>query len=282
MTGQYEDGPMDRPARSDPAVPFLNPEPIAHLVGWSNEAPIIVDGQKVTTLIDFEVQVSSVSSRFCKWMTLKVHPLDRLLELKGTGGSAILYLGYVEVNIQIPGIHGYNEDILQLVIPTTTYSEKVPVMVGSMIIGRAMGMITKGELVRTTATWKQAHFSAVISRSLQLPCKGARGWGCCKGSHSLHNPQPYHTKGILPGQCPGSCPYHTEGHHSSIWDHQHTWQHRHLRALYVGPHACQASTGPPAGHFHGTDCNIFRVAPRFILGANLSEEPECPHHCNPY
>ena len=31
------------------------------------------------------------------------------------------YLGYIEVNLQIPGMKGYNEDILLLVIPTTTY-----------------------------------------------------------------------------------------------------------------------------------------------------------------
>ena len=110
----------------------------------------------MTTLIGLGAQVSSVSSGFHEWMTLKVYPLDRLLELEGTSYSAIPYLGYVEVNLLILGIKGYNEDVLLLVILTTTYSEKVPVMVGSKIIGQVMGMITKGELVRATTTWKQA------------------------------------------------------------------------------------------------------------------------------
>ena len=56
-----------------------------------------------------------------------------------------------------------------LVILATTYSKKVLVMVGSKIIDMAMGMMTKGELVKETMTWKQAHFSAVMSGSLQLP-----------------------------------------------------------------------------------------------------------------
>ena len=81
-------------------------------------------------------------------MTLKVHPLDRLLEQDGTGGSAIPYLGYIEVKLHIPGIRVYNEDVLLLLILTMTYSEKVLVMVGSKIINRVMGMITKGELAR--------------------------------------------------------------------------------------------------------------------------------------
>ena len=158
------------------AVPFLNLDPIAHLVGWSNEAPVIVDGQKVTKLINSGTQVSSVSSGFCEQMALMFHPLDQLLELKGTRGSGIPYLVYVEVNLQIPGIWGYNEDVLLLLILTTTYSEKIPVMVGSRIIDRAMGMIPKGELTKTSATWKQAHFDVVMSGLLQLPHKGV--WGC--------------------------------------------------------------------------------------------------------
>ena len=74
-----------------------------------------------------------------------------------------------------------------LVILTMTYSEKVPVMVGSTIIDRAMGMITKGELARATMTWKQVHFGAVRSRSLQLPHRSARGMGCCEGGCPLHH-----------------------------------------------------------------------------------------------
>ena len=86
-------------------------------------APVIVDGQKVTMLINSGAQVSSISSGFCESMTLKVHPLGRLLELEGTRGSAILDLEYVEVNLQIPGIKGYNEEVLLLVILTMTYPE---------------------------------------------------------------------------------------------------------------------------------------------------------------
>ena len=78
--------------------PILNPDPIAHLVGQSNEAPVIIDGQKVIMLNDSGAQVCSVSSEFCECMTLEVHPLGRLLELEGTGGSAILYLGYISTD----------------------------------------------------------------------------------------------------------------------------------------------------------------------------------------
>ena len=85
-----------------PAVPFLNSDLIAHLMGLSNKAPVIVDGKLVTTLIDSGAQVSSESSGFCGQMVLRVHPLNRLLELEGTGGSAIPHTRYVEIYLQIP------------------------------------------------------------------------------------------------------------------------------------------------------------------------------------
>ena len=124
---------------------FFESGPITHLVGQSNEVSIMPDGWEVIMLIDLVAQVSSVNSGFCEQMALEIHPLDRVLEFTGTGRGAILYLAYVEVNLQVPGIREDNEDVLMLVIPTTTYAEKVLVMVGSKIINRAMNVIIKGE-----------------------------------------------------------------------------------------------------------------------------------------
>ena len=131
---------------------------------------MIVDGQKMTALINLGAQVSIVSSQFCEDLALQIQPLGQLLELEGTGGSAIPYRGFVEVNLQILRIKNYNEDVLLLVIPTMTYSEMVPVVVGSKIIDRALSLMTKGELLKATTMWRQAHFGAVMSGSLQLPC----------------------------------------------------------------------------------------------------------------
>ena len=114
-------------------IPFLNLDPITCLIGCSNEAPIIIDRQEVTALIDSGAQVSSISAQFCEELTLQIQPLGQLLELEGMGGAAIPYFRFVEVNLQILGIKSYNEDVLLLVIPTMTYSQTVPVVVGTSI-----------------------------------------------------------------------------------------------------------------------------------------------------
>ena len=129
---------------------------------------MLKDGQETIALNDSGAQVSSVRSQFCEELAMEIQPLGWLLELEGTGGSAIPYLGFVEVNLKIPGISCYNEDVLLLVIPTTTYFKMVLVVVGSKIIDRALGLITKGELEKATMTRRQAHFGTVMPGSLEF------------------------------------------------------------------------------------------------------------------
>ena len=115
--------------------------------------PVVVDGHEVTALVDLGAQVSNRSTQLCKDLGLKIQPLGQLLELEGTGGAPIPYLGFVEVNLQILGIRGYNKDVLLLAIPTTAYAEGVLVMVGSKIIERSLSCMTVGELAHATVTW---------------------------------------------------------------------------------------------------------------------------------
>ena len=149
-------------------VPFLNPDPIACLVGCSNEAPVIVDGQGN----------NHTNWLRCSGIQCELPALQGTCTTNSVGGSVIgtrgdrgaanPYLGCVEVNLQIPGIANYNEDVLLLVIPTTTYSELVLVVVGSKIIDRALRLMTKEELAKVTTIWRQAHFGAVMCGLLQL------------------------------------------------------------------------------------------------------------------
>ena len=128
--------------------------------------------------------MSSISAQFCKEVTLQIQPLGQLLELEGTGGAAIPYLGFVEVNLQIPGIRNYNEDVLLLVISTTTYSKTVSVMEGTKIIDKALSLITVGDLAKATMTWRQAHFGAVMLGSLQLSYSSSDKSEMTKGATS--------------------------------------------------------------------------------------------------
>ena len=267
---------MDRPVRSGPSHLILKPRPNCPpngVVQWGTCHYWWPEGDCIGWLWSTGLQCEL---RVLQWMTLKVHPLDRLLELDCVRGSAIPYLGYVEVNLQIPGIRGYNEDVLLLVILTMTYSEQVLVMEGSKIIDRAIRMITKGELARATMTWKQLYLS---HSSCSTKWKG--GQGCCKRVTPSTAPNPTAPKEF--------CLDDVQGHVCTT----------QLVSIHpfgtINIHGTQTSEGTvcrsmcllsqheaPAGCLHCMGCHIWRVTPMFLQGVNLSEEPECPPHCNPY
>ena len=48
-------------------------------MGCANEAPVVVDGCEVTTLVDLGAQGSNISAQLCKELGLEIQPLGQLL-----------------------------------------------------------------------------------------------------------------------------------------------------------------------------------------------------------
>ena len=57
-----------------------------------------------------------------------------ILKFKATVGGDIPYMGYVEVNLKIPEIKAFNENVLMLVKEDITYAQHVPIQLGTLHI----------------------------------------------------------------------------------------------------------------------------------------------------
>ena len=66
---QHEDSPTNRPTRSHPSHSILKSRSHCPPAGMINEAPVIIDGQNVTILMDSRATVSTVSCGFCEHIT---------------------------------------------------------------------------------------------------------------------------------------------------------------------------------------------------------------------
>ena len=109
-------------------IPFLNPDPMAQLVGCTNEASVVMDGHEMAALVDLGAQVSTISAQLCEELGLKVQPLGWLFGTRGNRGASIPYLRFVEVNLQIPGIRRYNRMCCFEPSPPMAYAERVLVV----------------------------------------------------------------------------------------------------------------------------------------------------------
>ena len=79
------------------------------------------------TLIDMGVQTTTIAHNFIRQLQLEVHYLNEVIQVEGTMGFMVPYLGYVEVNLQIPQLPQYGATILMLVIPDSQYTYGIPI-----------------------------------------------------------------------------------------------------------------------------------------------------------
>ena len=61
----------------------------ARLIGRANEEQIMINGHPVTALLDTGSQVTHISEAFCQTNNIQMHPLDKLVEIEGTGGTLL-------------------------------------------------------------------------------------------------------------------------------------------------------------------------------------------------
>ena len=91
---------------------YHNPDPLCQLIGPKNEVQVIVNNEEVTGLVDSGAQISAISMAFAKQHGLPIWQLQQLLDFEGFSRVDIPYIGYTPIKLKIPGIQGYDKDIL--------------------------------------------------------------------------------------------------------------------------------------------------------------------------
>ena len=143
---------------SQMAEKYYNPDPLLRLIGPTNEATIIVEGQEFKAFIDSGAQLSTISESLVTALKLPVHKLNTLIEAEVSGGGTIPYVGYVEARLKIPGIKVMNKDSLFMVSNNSPYTERVPIQLGTLHIREAISCATDTEMNNLAITWKTANF----------------------------------------------------------------------------------------------------------------------------
>ena len=114
----------------------------AKLVGRANEERIFINGHPVTALLDTGSQFSHVSHDFCLAKGIQIYPIIQLVNIEGTGGNNIEYVGYIEAKLSLPmGSQTFEIEALLLVLPTTEYQKRVPVAICTTMTDMAVDFI---------------------------------------------------------------------------------------------------------------------------------------------
>ena len=142
---------------------YHNPDPLCRLIGPKNEVEVVVNHEQVTALVDSGAQISAVSTAFAKCHNLPIWQLQQLLDFEGFGGVDIPYIGYTQIQLQIPGVKDYDKDILVFIQKDSCYSEHVSVILVTLHIKDVIQSATKEELVKLGDAWAVGTLGSFVS-----------------------------------------------------------------------------------------------------------------------
>ncbi|MEW8548544.1 MAG: reverse transcriptase family protein, partial [Candidatus Thiodiazotropha sp.] len=114
-------------------------------------------------MIDSGSNITTVCEEF--YQSLPHKPVlkslnDFDLEVECAGGNKLPYTGYIEATLQVHFLPHSEIEVPVLVVPTTEYSLKVPVVIGTNVIRQCRNMCDSDMIV--PAEWKDAFISSQI------------------------------------------------------------------------------------------------------------------------
>ena len=89
-------------------------------------------------------------------MKLEPKQLQSILQIEGSGGLEVPYLGYVEVHLGIPEVKAFNQDVLLLIVPNSTHTQSIPITLGTVHIDMAIKLATEEELRNLNKQWQRS------------------------------------------------------------------------------------------------------------------------------
>ena len=135
----------------------------------------MLDGVKMTCLIDNGAQVNLVTPEFVKNRGLEVGSIqdlndhDGYIPLSRLGGKVTEPLGYVILWVQIPYVPSYDEDQVALVVSEdSNFLKRCQVILGTPTINRAVQAMKESEVENTPEAWQSAVHSYEFANMVQL------------------------------------------------------------------------------------------------------------------
>ena len=77
------------------------------------------------------------------------------MQIEGSGGLDVPYLGYVETHLRIPKIKAFDNDNLLLIVPDSVHTHHTPITLGTLQIDTAFKLAMKKKLESLNKQWKR-------------------------------------------------------------------------------------------------------------------------------
>lgn len=160
------------------------------MVGEANEADVTIGGVQCRGLLDTGSTISTVSCTFYRdhFQGVTLRALDDLLKIECAGGSLLPYLGYIEIEVDVPELNVQGRSTVMLVVPETSYNKGVPVLLGTNILRPLMEICRESQgqqflqrVAKSTPWWLTFRCLGVEDRAVSR-ARGRLGLVKCASS----------------------------------------------------------------------------------------------------
>ena len=147
-------------------APYLNPDAFHRFIGPKNLGKALVDDELVTCLLDNGVQLNFITPTYAQERRMDIMSLDYLtkeiggaiLHISGIGSISVEPVGFVMMNVKVPGIAGYDEDQIAIVMDDPGMTEW-PVILGTPTIYWVMEVNKESEISKLAVPWASSRVS---------------------------------------------------------------------------------------------------------------------------
>ena len=155
--------PTDLPARKkhDTVPPqLLNADPLAQIIGTETVADVIIDDAEACARLDSGATADLMTLAYAKARNFDIRPMTELsdcfVNLRLAARFKTNLSGYVEYNLQIPGISSYDFDRVALVAEDNTpFSKEAPLTIGMKTEDIILEALKEGEIETLDSVWKR-------------------------------------------------------------------------------------------------------------------------------
>ena len=202
--GEHRQHGGDEPL--DPRLdPDRNPDPFTRWVGKHTLADVLVEGEPVTALLDLGAQSNLITPALVRKLGLKVGPLHHLVEgkfhLTGVGNIFVnQILGYTVLSLEVPGVKGYKEDHVALIVPDDSkFAQQVPLILGTAATERISPIAKESEVVDLEWAWRETRFNELLAARRTAVKQGLLA---CLGNVRVYSGQITAPRRLNPGPAP--------------------------------------------------------------------------------
>ena len=138
-------------------------------IGPKNLGKALIDNELVSCILDNGAQLNFITPAYAQQWGMDIMSLDYLAkEIGGSiplirvlGGISVEPVGFVLMNVKVPGVKGYDEDHIAIVMDTPGMMEW-PVILGTPTLYWVVEVIKESEISKLVVPWASSRVSLLM------------------------------------------------------------------------------------------------------------------------